>query len=165
MAKTHSAAAGRRTQRDRLDVELKRIVGTVNRLDVELKRARECEPLSQILVRAFAPGTRPSTYRCKSDADFLVYLSTNFSGGGAPSGWGYSVWVKSTGFAHGSASPVYIVGGGADEQIEFIIASGVTGFITLQTQCKAKASITYLTNVSAQRKRILKKMSASRTAV
>lgn len=74
-----------------------------------------------------------------------MYLSTNFFGtAGAPPGWGYSVAVKSTGFSHGSASPVYIVGGDANEEVTFIIQSGVTGFITLQTQCKAKASINEL---------------------
>ena len=119
MAKKYSAATRRRTQ----------------------PKARKCEPLSQILVRAVAPGTQPSTVLCKSDADFLVYLSTNFSSTGAPPDWGYSVAVKSTGAGGGSASPVYIVGGGPNDEVTFVILPGVTGFVTLQTQCTAKASI------------------------
>src|SRR5262245_66207050 len=60
------------------------------------KPDRDCEPFSQIVVHAFAPGTQPETVKCTSDRPFLVYCSTNFSLK-PPPGWGYSVSVKSTG--------------------------------------------------------------------
>jgi len=59
-----------------------------------------------------------------------------------PPGWGYSVNVKSTGSAGGSLAPTYIVGGPANDVITFIFSPGVTGFLTLETECGAKASIT-----------------------
>jgi hypothetical protein len=102
----------------------------------------KCEPLSQILVDAFAPGTKPADWVCTSDAPFLVYCSTNFSNVGAPPDWGYSVSVKSTGASNGTGAPLYIVGGGPNEVVTFRMLPGTTGFITLQTACGAKASIT-----------------------
>jgi hypothetical protein len=45
------------------------------------------------------------------------------------------------GFAHGSAAPVYIIGGAAKDVITFTFERGTTGFIALQTQCDVKASI------------------------
>jgi hypothetical protein len=102
---------------------------------------RNCQPFSQIVVSAFAPGTQPETVKCTSNRPFLVYCSTNFSLS-PPAGWGYSVSVKGTGFAGGSLAPTYIVGGPANDVITFIFSPGVTGFLTLQTECGAKASIT-----------------------
>jgi len=59
-----------------------------------------------------APGTKPAGDRCTSNADFLVYCSTNYFGpGGAPPSWGYVAGVKSSGAGLGSASPVFTVGG------------------------------------------------------
>jgi hypothetical protein len=105
------------------------------------RKPHACEALSQILVYALAPGTQPAAVRCTSTRDFLVYCSTNYLGtGGGP--WGYAVEVKSTGSAFGSASPVYIVGGVADDVITITMQPGTTGFITLQTKCDAAASIT-----------------------
>ena len=102
--------------------------------------AGNCQPFSQILVSAFAPGRDPETVTCTSNRAFLVYCSTNFSLK-PPPGWGYSVNVKSTGSAGGSLAPTYIVGGPANDVITFIFSPGVTGFLTLQTECGAKASI------------------------
>jgi hypothetical protein len=102
-----------------------------------------CEPFSRILVHALAPGTRPAGVACTSDRDFLVYCSTNFFGtGGAPPSWGYAVDVKSTGSALGTASPVFTVGGIANDVVTITMQPGTTGFVTLQTRCDAKASIT-----------------------
>jgi len=107
------------------------------------RKTHTCEPLSQILVHALAPGTQPAGVKCTSDGDFLVYCSTNYFGtGGAPPSWGYFVEVKSTGAGTGSASPVYIVGGVANDVITITMQPGTTGFITLQTRCDAKTSIT-----------------------
>ena len=107
------------------------------------QKRRNCEPLSQILVFALAPGTQPAGVECRSNADFVVYCSTNFfAGGGAPPGWGYAVDVKSTGAGFGSQSPVFIVGGVPNDLITITMEPGTTGFITLQTKCDAKASIT-----------------------
>jgi hypothetical protein len=100
----------------------------------------ECQPFSKILVSAFAPGTQPETVKCTSNKPFLIYCSTNFSPK-PPPGWGYSVGVKSTGAAGGSEAPIYIVGGPANDVITFTFSPGVTGFLTLQTECGAKASI------------------------
>jgi len=106
-------------------------------------KTHRCEPFSQILVQALAPGTQLARVKCTSDRDFLVYCSTNYFGtGGAPPSWGYAVEVKSTGSAFGSASPVFIVGGIAHDVITITMQPGTTGFITLQTWCDAKASIT-----------------------
>jgi len=113
------------------------------------KKLPSCEPFSQILVYALAPGTQPAGVNCTSEADFLVYCSTNFSGtGGAPPGWGYAVNVKSTGAGFGSASPVYIVGGVANDVITITMQPGTTGFVTLQTRCNAKANITSTSTAS-----------------
>ena len=106
-------------------------------------KPEDCQPFSQILVRALAPGTKPAGLKCVSNADFLLYCSTNFFGtGGAPPGWGYSVQVNSTGAGIGSASPTFIVGGVANDVITIRMQPGTTGFITLQTRCDAKAKIT-----------------------
>jgi len=104
------------------------------------KPARNCQPFSQIVVQAFTPGTQPETVKCTSNRAFLVYCSTNFSLT-PPPGWGYSVNVKSTGFGAGSLAPTYTVGGPANDVITFIFSPGVTGFLTLQTECGAKATI------------------------
>ena len=107
------------------------------------RKHHNCEPFSQILVRALAPGTQPAGVLCTSSADFLVYCSTNYFGpGGAPPSWGYGVEVKSTGAGLGSASPVFTVGGVPNDVITITMEPGTTGFITLQTRCDAKASIT-----------------------
>ena len=102
--------------------------------------AANCQPFSKILVSAFAPGKEPETVTCTSNKAFLVYCSTNFSPK-LPPGWGYSVSVKSTGAGNGSLAPGYIVGGLANDVITFIFSPGVTGFLTMQTECGAKASI------------------------
>src|ERR1700691_4849367 len=99
-----------------------------------------CQPFSQIVVSVFAPGTESETVTCTSKRAFLLYCSTNFSPK-PPSGWGHSVNVKSTGAGGGSMAPTYIVGGPGDEVVTFILSPGVTGFLTLQTECGAKASI------------------------
>ena len=102
-------------------------------------RQAKCKPFSQILVRAFAPGTLPETVNCTCNADFIVYGTTN-----APSntsGWGYVISVKSPGFGMGSESPTFVVGAGAGDTITFEFQPGVTGFLTLQTECDAKASV------------------------
>jgi hypothetical protein len=105
-------------------------------------RKRLCEPLSQILVSGFAPGSKPEILKFTSDADFLVHLCTNWSPpGAAPPGWGYSVAVKSTGFTTGTAAPSFTVGAPANDEITINVLPGVTGFVTLQTTCRAKARI------------------------
>ena len=104
------------------------------------KPDRDCEPFSQIVVHGFAPGTQPETVKCTSNRSFLVYCSTNFSLK-PPPGWGYSVNVKSTGFGAGTEAPMYIVGGSANDVITFTFTPGVTGFLTLHTECGAKATI------------------------
>lgn len=107
------------------------------------RKHQSCEPFSQILVYALAPGLKPAGVKCTSSAAFLVYCSTNYFGpGGAPAVWGYSVAVKSTGAGLGSASPVFTVGGVANDVVTIIFEPGTTGFITLQTSCDAKATIT-----------------------
>jgi len=81
--------------------------------------------------------------KCTSDADFMVYCSTNFPAGSAaaPAGWGYAVNVKSTGAGIGTASPIFIVGGVPHDEITIIMQPGTTSFITLRTKCGADASI------------------------
>ncbi len=107
------------------------------------RKQHNCEALSQILVFALAPGTQPAGAKCTSNADFMVHCSTNyFNPGGAPPFWGYAVGVKSTGASLGSASPVFTVGGVSNDVITITMEPGTTGFITLQTRCNAKASIT-----------------------
>jgi hypothetical protein len=108
---------------------------------VPKRRQPYCQPFSKIVVSSFAPGTQPETINCSSNRAFLVYCSTNFFPT-PPPGWGYSVGVKSTGTAGGSLAPTYIVGGPANDVITFIFSPGVTGFLTLQTECGAEASIT-----------------------
>jgi len=49
--------------------------------------------------------------------------------------------LKSTGSGIGTQSPVFIVGGVANDVITFIMQPGTTSFITLQTRCGATASI------------------------
>ena len=41
----------------------------------------------------------------------------------------------------GTDSPAYIVGGPANDVITFTFTPGVTAFLTLQTECGAKATI------------------------
>lgn len=103
---------------------------------------QSCEPFSQILVYALAPGTQPEGIKCTSSAAFLVYCSTNYFGPGGEPPWGYSVAVKSTGAGLGSTSPVFTVGGVADDVVTITFQPGTTGFITLQTSREAIASIT-----------------------
>jgi hypothetical protein len=88
----------------------------------------------KILVKSFAPGKLPETVNCTSDKDFLVYGITN-------SGGGYGLNVKSTGTGLGVASPVLIVGGIAKDVVSLVFQPGTTGFLTLQTEDGAKASI------------------------
>lgn len=107
------------------------------------RKHQSCEPFSQILVYALAPGTQPAGVNCTSTAPFLVYCLTNYFGtGGAPPSWGCAVAVKSAGAGFGSASPVFTVGGVAKDIVTTTFEPGTTGFITLQTPCDAKASIT-----------------------
>ena len=101
-------------------------------------KLHRCEPFSKVLVSAFAPGTRPARVNCTSSTDFLVYCSTNNPSGGP----GYAVSVKSTGAGIGTGSPVFIVGGVPNDIITITMEPGTTSFITLQTMCNAKASIT-----------------------
>jgi hypothetical protein len=136
MARKHPGAAQPRTRRNATE-------GLSSRRP-PFKKVIACQPFAQILVRALAPGTQPGGVTCTSSADFLVYCSTNYFGpGGAPPSWGYAVGVKSTASALGSASPVFIVGGVANDVVTITMQPGTTGFITLQTQCNAKASITF----------------------
>ena len=114
--------------------------GSTPRVRKRAKPDLDCEPFSKILVHAFAPGTQSETVKCTSNRPFLVYCSTNFSLK-PPPGWGYFVNVKSTGFGGGSEAPTYIVGGPANDVITFTFTPGVTGFLTLQTECGAKATI------------------------
>ena len=100
----------------------------------------DCQPFSQILVSAFAPGSEIEHVECTSNRAFIVYCSTNFSPTPSP-GWGYFVDVKSTGAGNGTAAPTYIVGAPANDVITFNFGPDVTGFLTLQTECGAKASI------------------------
>jgi hypothetical protein len=101
------------------------------------RKPETCEPFSKVIVSAFAPGTLQETVKCTSDADFLVYCVTN--GGGA----GFSINVKSTGFGTGVDPSVtaFTIGASAGDVITFIFQPGAAGFLTLQTQCDAKASI------------------------
>ena len=101
----------------------------------------KCKPFSKILVKAFAPGKLPETVTCTCDADFIVYGTTNAGVLTNTPGWGYSISVKSTGTSLGSISPTFIVGASAGDTITFIFEPGVTGFLTLQTECGAKASV------------------------
>jgi hypothetical protein len=105
-----------------------------------LQAAPTCQPFSKILVSAFAPGTEPETVTCTSNKAFLVYCSTNFTSR-RTEGSGYFVNVKSTGAGVGSLAPTYIVGGPANDVITFNFSPGLTGFLTLQTECGARASI------------------------
>ena len=104
----------------------------------EMGASSVCEPLSQVLVRAFAPGTEPETVSCTSDADFLVHYVSNGSNNS------FSITVKSTGFSTGVNPSVtsFTIGAGANDVITFIFQPGATGFITLQTKCTANASVT-----------------------
>jgi len=102
------------------------------------RRHERCEPMSRILVAALAPGTKPAGVACSSSTDFLVHCSTNSAT--PPSG--YTVGVKSTGFTTGSAAPTFVVGGIANDVVTIRMMPGTVGFITLQTQCGAKAAIT-----------------------
>jgi hypothetical protein len=117
------------------------IIAVIIVLAIFCKRARpapDCQPFSQIVVSAFAPGTEAETVECTSNKAFLVYCSTNFPPSGVA---GYSVSVKSTGFGSGTVAPTYIVGAQANDVITFSFTPGMTGFLTLQTECDAKASI------------------------
>ncbi len=98
-------------------------------------KQRTCQPLSKILVKAVAPGTRAETVQCTSDTDFLVHGITN--GGGD-----YAINVKSTGAGMGIGSPTFTVGGIANDVVTVILQPGTTGFLTLQTECGAKAAMT-----------------------
>jgi|SRR5215471_8387428 len=101
---------------------------------VSLAKLLKCEPFSQILVASFAPGSRTEYIKCTSNSAFLVHCLTN--------GQGYSVNVKSTGSGGGGAAPFFTIGGVAGDAITIIVTSGAAGFLTLQTMCSAKASIT-----------------------
>lgn len=105
-------------------------------------RKTVCEPMSQILVQALAPGTEQAAIKCQSTADFLVFCSTNyFEPGDAPPSWGYAVEVQSTGAGIGTAAPMFVVGGVANDVVTITMQPGTTAFVTLQTRCDAKASI------------------------
>jgi hypothetical protein len=117
------------------------LIALIILLAIYCKRAQpapQCQPFSQIVVSAFAPGLQPETVECTSNRAFLVYCSTNFPPSGVA---GYSVSVKSTGAGNGTVAPNYIVGAQATDVITFTFAPGMTGFLTLQTECGAKASI------------------------
>src|SRR6516225_5037129 len=92
--------------------------------------APACEPLSQILVSSLSPGTLQAIANCTSNQDFLVYCTTN---GAAP---GYAVQVKSIGTGIGTQSPVFIVGGVANDVITFIMQPGTTSFIYVADQVR-----------------------------
>ena len=98
-------------------------------------RIDKCKPFSKILVKAFAPGTLPEIVNCTSSAAFIVYGTTNGPGAG------YSISVKSTGFTFGTGSPTFVVGATARDTITFQFLPGVTGVLTLQTECGARASM------------------------
>jgi hypothetical protein len=104
---------------------------------VKIGGSSVCEPLSQVLVRAFAPGTEPETVTCTSDADFLVHYVSNGSNNS------FSINVKSTGFSTGVNPSVtsFTIGGNANDVITFIFQPGAAGFITLQTKYSANASV------------------------
>lgn len=99
------------------------------------RKMHTCKPFSQILVKSVAPGSLQEVVECTSTADFLVYGITN--GGGD-----YSINVKSTGSGGGVGSPTFTVGGIANDVVTIILQPGTTGFLTLQTQCGAKANMT-----------------------
>jgi hypothetical protein len=88
----------------------------------------------KILVSGIAPGTEQSIVKCTSDSDFLLYGVTNGDGD-------YVINVKSTGFGMGTGSPTFVVGGVAHDIVTLIVQPGTTGFITLQTEKSARASI------------------------
>jgi hypothetical protein len=94
----------------------------------------KCEPFSKILVASFATGSRTEHIKCKSDAPFLVHCLTN--------GQSYGVSVESTGAGGGANSPFFTIGGVAGDVVTITVTSGAAGFLTLQTMCSAKASIT-----------------------
>src|SRR6516165_12739850 len=101
-------------------------------------RRRGCPPCVNHFLRSSYLrflGTLQAIANCTSNQDFLVYCTTN---GAAP---GYAVQVKSTGSGIGTQSPVFIVGGVANDVITFIMQPGTTSFITLQTSCGTTASI------------------------
>lgn len=90
---------------------------------------------SKILVMAVAPGTTPEVVNCTSDRNFLVYGITNGVGE-------YGIEVKSTGFGMGgTSSPTFTVGGIANDTVTIILQPGTTGFLTLQTEEHAKATM------------------------
>lgn len=88
----------------------------------------------KILVKGAAPGSTPETITCTSSADFLIHVATNGIGS-------YSINVKSTRLGIGTGSPTFTVGGIANDVVTFIFLPGTTGFITLQTENTATASI------------------------
>lgn len=107
----------------------------------KMPRHDKCKPFSKILVKAFAPGKLPETVNCTCSADFIVYGTTNAGVLSNTPGWGYSISVKSTGFGMGSISPTFVIGASAGDTITFIFSPGVTGFLTVQTECGAKVSV------------------------
>ena len=89
---------------------------------------------SKMLVRSFAPGRLQEVIECTSESDFLVYGITN--GGGD-----HAINVKSTGAGGSVGSPTFTVGGIANDVVTIIVQPGTTGFLTLQTEKRARASI------------------------
>ena len=53
----------------------------------------------------------------------------------------YQFWAAAPTAEAAPMAPTYIVGGPDNDVITFIFTPGVTGFLTLQTECDAKASI------------------------
>ena len=88
----------------------------------------------KILLKAVATGSVIVT--CTSNADFLVYGTTN--------GVGDCVIESSStqGFSVDIHSPTFAVGGIANDRVLFLVAPGTKGFFTLQTADGATASIT-----------------------
>ena len=88
----------------------------------------------KILVKAVAPVTAPAVVKCTSNADFLVYGTTNGAGDCV-------IETKSTGASVDTRSPTFTLGGVANDVVIVLVTPGTKGFLTLQTADGATASI------------------------
>jgi len=88
----------------------------------------------KILVKAVAPVTSPAVVRCTSNADFLVYGATNGAGDCV-------IEIKSTGASVDTRSPIFTVGGLANDLVIILVTPGTKGFLSLQTADGATASL------------------------
>ena len=93
----------------------------------------DCKPFSKVLVEAIVPGTNPIAVACTSEAAFLLHVVTN--------GQDFGIGVKSTGAGFGSSASSFTIGAGANDTVTFDLPPGIAVFITLQTECGAKAGI------------------------